>query len=150
MTGNAAGWTLWYRSESAKREQAAVRRIALRFSHNLVTFDYRTLDADVKRIQDDSTGRFHTELETALGGGVGVFKDVLVEAQSKSSGKVHRAVVLSIEGSTARVFAQLDQTIRNKESPEPRTVTRTLDITLVKTDKGWKVDGVKAEGGESP
>lgn len=55
-------------------------------------------------------------------------------------------VVSSVEGDTAIALAAVDQTITNAESPTPRTLRRLLELTLVRTSGGWKVDGVEILG----
>jgi hypothetical protein len=120
--------------------------VAERFARSLVTFDYRTLDADIKRIQSDATGNFRNELASVLGGGAGVFKDALTGAQAHSSGKVRSVVVTSVGADTATAVVVADQAISNKETPT-QTVTRRLHLTLVRTSSGWKVDSVDARDG---
>lgn len=138
---------LWQReaNENAARDQ--VREVAERFTQNLVTFDYRTLDSDIERIREDATGSFQGELDVAFGGDIDAFREALREARAQSSGSVLGSVVQSLEADTARILVIADQRIQNQETPEPRDIPRRIELTLVETSEGWKVDRVDASGG---
>ena len=137
---------VWRAQTATERREAAVQRVAERFVRNLTTFDYRTLDADIAAIERDATGNFRGELETALGGDITLFRDTIVEAEAHSSGRIHAVVVGSVDGDTASVQAFVDQSIRNKDNPQPRNVLRRIELTLVETTSGWKIDKVRAPG----
>jgi Mce-associated membrane protein len=127
---------------SLTSQERAVREVAGHFSLALVTFNYKTIDADLARITRDATGSFKGQLAKALGGEVGVFREALVKAEAQSTGRVWGTVVVSIGPHQAKALAFADQTIRNKDAPEPRTVSRRIELTLVRTSAGWKVDNV--------
>lgn len=147
VASNGATLAFSYLGGRDVRAAGDVGTVARRFAKNLVTFDYRTLDADIKRIEADSTGNFHKELSAALGGGVGAFKGPLVDAQARSRGTVSKVLVeMPVTGSTATAVVVAEQTISNKTTEQPQTVGRRLELTLVRTAKGWKVDSVDARG----
>lgn len=130
------------RAAAQAQEEKGIDTVARRFGDNLATFDYRTLDRDIDRILDDATGSFETEIQSALGGDINVFRNAIREAQGQSTGEVKGVAVSSLDDDTATVFVFLMQSIRNKDNPQPRTQLRLLELTLVKTDGGWKVDNV--------
>jgi hypothetical protein len=76
-------------------------------------------------------------------GEVDVFKKAIVDARGESRGDVEGVDVRSVAGSTAtsRVFVM--QIIRNKKNPTPRQQFTAVELTLVDTRDGWKVDDVK-------
>lgn len=115
-----------------------IEAVASRFAKNLLTFDYRTLEEDLRRIAQDATGTFEREFEevSAVSGNV-------VDAEAVSKGEVQAVSVTSRsdDSSTALVF--LKRTIENKSQPEPRTQFQFLELTLVNTSDGWRVDDVK-------
>lgn len=137
---------LWQQEvrENAAREEVA--EVAERFTQNLITFDYRTIDADIERIREDATGSFQGELDVAFRGDIEAFREALREARAESSGSVLGSIVQSLEADTAGVLVVADQRIQNEETPEPRTIPRRIELTLVETSEGWKVDRVEASG----
>lgn len=138
---------LWQQEARENADREAVAEVAERFTQNLITFDYRTLDADIERIRKDATGSFQGELDVAFGGDIDAFREALREAQAESSGSVLGSIVQTLEGDSARVLVVADQRIQNAETPEPRTIPRRIELTLVETSEGWKVDRVEASGG---
>lgn len=142
---NVATGVGWFVQSRAGREERAVRAVAQRFARNLVSFDYRTLDADIARVRKDSTGNFQGELDVF--GGAPDVREKLLEVQAQSHGVVHGTVVRSVTAETASVIVVLDQSTRNKERPEPQVFYRRVELTLVNTVRGWKVDRVAAQGG---
>jgi Mce-associated membrane protein len=116
--------------------------VAKRFTGNLVTFDYRTLDADLARILKDATGNFKNQFHTALGGDLNVFRAAIQKSEAQSTGSVRGVSLSSKDNDTASVLVFVSQTIRNKSHPAPRTELRLLEVTLVKQSGGWKVDNV--------
>jgi Mce-associated membrane protein len=130
------------RAAAQVSSQEQITKVATRFTGNLVTFDYRTLDADLQRITRDATGNFQNQFHTALGGDLNVFRRAIEGSQAQSTGDVKGTSVSSRDESTATVLVFVSQTIRNKTHPAPRTELRLLELTLVKTAQGWKVDNV--------
>ena len=122
--------------------QEEITKVASRFTASLVTFDYRTLDSDLQRILKDATGNFQTQFHTALGGDLNVFRRAIQQSQAQSTGDVKGTSVSSVDENTATVLVFVSQTIRNKSHPAPRTELRLLELTLVKSAQGWKVDNV--------
>jgi len=130
------------RAAAQVNAQEDITKVATRFTGNLVTFDYRTLDSDLQRILKDATGNFQTQFHTALGGDINVFRRAIQQSQAQSTGDVKGTSVSSKDDNTATVLVFVSQTIRNKTHPAPRTELRLLELTLVKTPQGWKVDNV--------
>jgi Mce-associated membrane protein len=124
------------------RQSEAVEKVATRFATSLYSFNYQTIDADLDRIRDDSTGGFSRELETVLGE-VDVFKKAIVDARGQSSGEVEGVDVREIRDGTATARVFVVQSIQNKKNPQPREQFSAVELTLVRTSGGWKVDDVQ-------
>lgn len=124
------------------RRTSEVEEVARRFVTSLYTFDYRSIDEDVARIRADATGTFSRELEQVLGE-VDVFKEAIIEAQGRSSGEVEALDIVELSGRTATARVFVVQTISNKKGPEPRRQFSAVELTLVETPDGWKVDDVR-------
>jgi hypothetical protein len=122
------------------QRDAAIEKVALRFARNFMTFDYRTLDANLAAMQHDVTGNFSSQV-------TGLRKDKTITGELIAQQATSRAQVLgesfeSLRGDTASVRIFLNQIVTNKANAQPRTTFRILNFTLVKTAQGWKVDNV--------
>jgi hypothetical protein len=129
-------------ADAQRVEQEEVEEVALRFASSLYTINYRTIDADLKKIRDDSTGNFSRELAQVLGE-ADVVKKAIVNAKGEMRGDVQGVDVREIAGGTATARVFVTQTIRNQKNPEPRQQFSAIELTLVDTSDGWKVDDVK-------
>jgi Mce-associated membrane protein len=118
--------------------EADIERVSSRFARNLLTFDYRTLDEDLRRIAQDATGNFEREFE-----GVSAVSGNVIEAKAVSKGEVQGVSVSSQTGDSAVALVFLRRSIDNEEQDEPRTQFQFLELTLVNTAEGWKVDDVQ-------
>jgi Mce-associated membrane protein len=121
-------------AEAQTNEQ--VTEVAKRFATNFLSLDYRTIDADFDRVLEDTTGNFERQLRRLLE----VTKDRLVEAKGVSEGRVTRLSVLTRTEDTATVQVVVSRSIQNSDTPDPQVVEQSLEVTLVSTPGGWKVD----------
>jgi len=124
----------------AAQRDVAIEKVAVRFAHNFLTFDYRTIDANLNELSKDSTGNFSGQL-------VRVRKqrdlmDTLRAHKATSRGTVRGETVESLHGDTASVRVFLAQTVANSTSSTPQTTYKDVLLTLVRTPQGWKVDNV--------
>jgi hypothetical protein len=120
------------------QEDEEILTVARRFSKNFLNHDYRSMGAFVDRVAADLTGSFREEFVRV--------NEISVEAFEKnkvvSKGKVEGAVLLYHEGSDARVQVLAQRTTSNVNAKEPRTEAKILNVFLVKTSDGWRVDNV--------
>ncbi len=121
-------------AEAQTNEQ--VTEVAKRFATNFLSLDYRTIDADFDRVLEDTTGNFERQLRRLIE----VTKDRLIEAKGISEGRVTRLSVLSRTEDTATVQVVVSRSVQNSDTPDPRVVPQSLEVTLVSTPGGWKVD----------
>jgi hypothetical protein len=130
-------------ADATRLEQAdEVEKVSIRFAESLYSFNYRTIDADLDAIRENSTGNFSRELEQVLGE-VDVFKKAIVDARGESTGAVEGVDVREVGDNTASTRVFVVQTIKNKKSPKPRQQFSAVELTLVRTAQGWKVDDVQ-------
>jgi hypothetical protein len=125
---------------SAAKRDLAIETVADRFAHNFLTFDYRTIDANLQAMGKDATGSFSSQV-------AGLRKDTsitgeLAAQQATSSGVVLGHTVRSVHGDTAVVRVFVIRSVTNKSQKAPQNSFLALDFTLVRTSKGWKVDTV--------
>jgi Mce-associated membrane protein len=118
--GSIGGW-LGYRIVEDRRERAEQSRLveaARQGAINLTTIDHATVDEDIKRILESSTGTFHDDFERRSQS----FADVVRKAQSTSKGTVTSAALESRDGSVAQVLvvASVEMSAAGTAEPNPR------------------------------
>ena len=128
------------------QEEEAIEAIARRFARNFVTIDYRTIDEDLDRMSDDATGNFQDQLDRTIRAIGKEFE----KRKARSTGRALDSAVLSHEGSTALVQVLLRRTKQNVGTKGPETGNQIVNVSLVRTDEGWKVDNLSQLGAEEP
>ena len=129
------------RAGFAAERDLGIEKVALRFARNFMTFDYRTLDANLQAMSKDVTGNFLSQVTSLR-------KDKTITSQLIAQKATSKARILgesfqSLHGDTATVRIFLDQIVTNRTESQPRTTFRILTFTMVKTSGGWKVDNVR-------
>jgi Mce-associated membrane protein len=101
----------------------AARQAAL----NLTTIDHATVDADIKRILDSSTGSFHDDFEKRAD----PFVQAVTEEQSKSVGTVTEAGLESQDENGAQVLVSVavKTALAGVEDPQPRAWRMRITVT---------------------
>ncbi|MCA1839223.1 MAG: hypothetical protein ABR507_09500 [Actinomycetota bacterium] len=137
----AVGFTSYrlFLSTVSKQESADVASTAKRFVTELTTYAYSDGSYD-KRVQALSTGKFRKEFADISGGGA--FARRLDETKASSRGQVASVNVESLNGDAATAFVVVDKTVSNSSKPQPETERNRIELTLVKTTKGWRIDSV--------
>jgi Mce-associated membrane protein len=126
------------------QEDEELKAIAKRFATNFVTIDYRTIDADLKRMTADATGNFREQLERTIDAIGTQFK----KSKASSKGKALDSAVLSHEEGSALVQVLLQRTKRNVDTKGSESGNQIVNVALVKTPEGWKVDNLSQLGAE--
>jgi Mce-associated membrane protein len=131
------GWLWWgERAEDARR--AEVEATAAGFLLALTNFDAATIDNDVREIRSYAIGQFADEVdETFSAERVAAIR----EGQATSTGKMRSVQELGED--TATVFAVVDETTSNTSSPAPRQDVLRVEVELIETEGGWKVNRVE-------
>ena len=97
---------------------------------NLVSLDYRTADADVRRILDTSTGAAKAAYEA----NAGKLKSTTVANKVVQQGVLRATGLVSMTGTTANVLVVADVEIRwdgSKSPPQERYYRWSMDVTKV-------------------
>ena len=118
---------------------SAVKSMTRDFLTALTTFGATTIDTDVQRIRSYAVGDFATQVQQT-------FSDARI-AQIKSAKVVSRGSVRSVfpedvAGSQATVFAVVDETVTNGSDQSSRTEVLRVEVGLIETTDGWKVNSV--------
>lgn len=133
-----AALAAWLSSQlSAERdERREVEQVAGRLAAALYTYDYADPGASKGRVLRLATGSFEQEYEDTYPGFEALFK----ETKSRSTAVVEDIFVGEIDGGTASCLVLV--TARVTGPAGARTETGYTRLSLVRTDDGWKVDGV--------
>ena len=140
LAGAATFGTLWWSERSEDARAAEVRETSRRFAAALTTFSADSIERDVAEIRSYAVGRFADEVEQT-------FDQARIEAirasEARSAGRVRTAFVQELGEDAATVFAVVDETVVNAEATAPRIDVLRMEIGLLETDEGWKVESVE-------
>jgi Mce-associated membrane protein len=131
---------LWQEAETNDSEREEVTAAATEFIEALTNFSADTIDEDAERIRSFAVGDFEEEVDTFFGDrAIAAIK----EADATSSGEIEEIFTQSLDEEEASIFAVVTETITNAATTEPRTDTLRLEVGLIKTGSGWKVQSVE-------
>ncbi|OBF58148.1 hypothetical protein A5778_04635 [Mycolicibacterium monacense] len=139
--GGVAGW-LGYRIVDDRRAQAEQNEFveaARQGAINLTTIDHTSVDADIKRILDSSTGTFRDDFEKRSQ----TFAEVVKQAQSTSEGSVTSAGLESREGDTAQVLVVMSVNMSNAGAAEQSPRSWRMRVGVKQTGDVAKVSDVQ-------
>jgi Mce-associated membrane protein len=130
---------MWQQALNAEAEREEVSAAAREFVLALTNFSAETIEEDAEHIRSFAVGDFAEEARTFFGEeAIGAIR----EAEAVSSGEVERLFVQSIEDDQASAFAVVSETITNRATQEPTTDTLRLEVGMIKTQSGWRVNRV--------
>lgn len=127
------GSGVWIAAQAREEQgRAGDRRAALRaagtHAKNLISLDYKTVDADVKRIIESSTGEARKEYEATAA----KLKSTTVENKVVQHGVLRATGLVSMTGTTAKVLVVADVEIRwdgSKSPPQERYYRWSMEVT---------------------
>jgi Mce-associated membrane protein len=131
---------LWQEAETEDSGRQDVVETAGDFVLALTNFSADTIDDDAEQIRSFAVGDFEEEVDTFFGPrAVAAIK----EAEATSTGEIEEIFIQSLDDEEASVFAVVSETITNAASTEPRTDTLRLEIGMIETGSGWKIERVE-------
>jgi hypothetical protein len=136
-------FVLWRQAAGDRDEleqgRAEVVSTATDFLNALTNFQATTIELDVARIKGFAVGGFADQIDRFFGPSS---IEALKKADAKSVGQVQHVFVESLSGSEADVFAVVNQTITNASTTTPKTTVLRIDVGMIDTAAGWKVQRV--------
>lgn len=140
---------LWQRAEGREHRRAEVTAVTQRFLTALTNFSGDTIDADVQEIKAFAVGSFADQVDQFFDD---TTTQALKDANAVSKGTVQSIFVESLSGGSANVFGVVSESVTNKSSTGPRSEILRIDMEMIETKDGWKVDSVKIlqSPGETP
>lgn len=123
----------------------AIESVSTRFTENLLTYKFATVEQDIDKALEDATDRFRTAEHKALGGTITQFRQLITARQGTSTADVKGTSITSQDDETATVLVTY---FRNYDSAErqPTSSFLVLELTLLKQGGSWKVDIVGEPG----
>jgi len=128
-----------FHSHQVEQQRAVFLQVGRQGALNLTTIDYTEIDADMQRILDSSTGKFHDDFQQRSQ----PFVDVVKQAQSKSEGTVAEAGLESVEGDHAQVLVAVSVKTATTADVDQQPRAWRMRISLQKAGDGAKVSNVE-------
>lgn len=132
-------WNDWRTTETAATRDVTILDTATQMATNLVTLRHQSLDEDIQKVSDGTTGPFHDQFTTSSGG----FGDVLNQGQVESTGEVKSAGIVDATDDHATVLAAVTSTVKNTEAPDGEMRVYRMKMTLDLVDGRWLVSNVE-------
>ncbi len=134
------GWLAWSTGRTAAARDDA---LAAGRSHaqQILSYDYRHIDADIARAKRDITGAFGKDYADTAST---VVKPTAVQYHAVVEATVKAASVVSASPSRVVVLLFVDQTTTSTRVPGPKTDQSRVRMTLVETHGTWLVSAVDA------
>ncbi|MUL74529.1 mammalian cell entry protein [Mycobacterium sp. CBMA226] len=128
-----------YEDRRVDNARAAYIQAARQGVINLTTINYTTVDEDVKRVLDSSTGSFHDDFERRAKS----FAEVVKKAQSKSEGTITAAAIQKEDGGQATVLVTVSLKMGNAGAAEQPPRSWRMVIDVAKTGDTAKISNVQ-------
>ena len=127
-------------SAQSEREGAmkAGRQLALDFT----TYDYKTWDADSKRVLDDSTGQFKQEFQA----GIDAVKTDVTTNKATSKGDVKEAALVSNDKDSAQVLVIVNAEVTNTASTDGVERRYRIKLDMVREKDRWLTADLQVVG----
>ena len=132
-----------FRSNAPEHDRSDALALARRFVTSLTTYNETSLADQRAAVLSMSTGTFRADFDRLTGS---AFADALHQTQASSSGAIVNLAVSSLSKDSATVLGIIDVTVSNKDLKTPRVDRQVVQIGLVRTSGGWKVDAVTVLG----
>jgi len=119
------------RDEEARRQE--ILQTARQQGVNITTLDYQTVDEDLQRVLEQSTGTFRKEFRA----GTKDLTDLVVKNKAVSTGEVLEAGIVTADSDSARVLVVADSTVSNGSSAQPQVRHYRMQLDLVRRGSRW-------------
>ena len=134
---------LLFRGNSAERTRIEVLDTSKKFLSVLLTYNANSLGRQKDKVLALATGKFRSEYEQLTSSG---FPSLLQQKNADVRSTIDRAAVTTVVGDNASSIAAVELTITNKDLPAPRVARYLIELSLVRTSSGWRVDSVSILG----
>lgn len=125
-----------HHDDVAARAGTAARQAATAEIQQILTYDYRTINADLARASNDTTGEFHQQFGTLSGQ---IIVPAAAQQQTVTRATVPDASVISATSSQVVVLMFVDQSTSSKSQRQPQQVASQVRVTMQQAGGRWKV-----------
>jgi Mce-associated membrane protein len=135
------GYFSWQHQRDVANARIGALKAAKSFALDFGTYDYRSLDADFKKVTEGMTDKFakdYTSTSSKL-------KATLVQFKTRVTASIQGAGVTSASTAKATVVVFLDQTVNTSQSSVPRLDRNRLQIKLERHHGKWLVGTLLAK-----
>ncbi len=121
------GWQ-WYQERQVSQARDEAVAAARQTVVNFMSISAGSVDRDMQRVLDGSTGDFHNE----FGRGMQQVKTTVVENKVTSRAKVLYAGYVTGDSDSATVLVAMDATVRNARSPDGRLSHYRIQVDMAR------------------
>lgn len=132
-------WTNLRAEQSAQSRDRQVLETARQVVVNLVTLRHQSVEEDIQRVADGTTGPFRDQFTSASGS----FGEVLNQGQVESTGEVKETGLVEADDAHAVVLAAVTSTVKNTEAPDGEIRVYRMKVSLDSVDGNWLVSEVE-------
>jgi Mce-associated membrane protein len=128
-----------YEERQARTERDMFVEAARQGVINLTTIGYPTIDADIARVLNSTTGGFHDDFQKRSQ----PFAQVVKQAQTKSEGTITSAAMQTRDGDQAEVMVTVSLKMTNLGAPEQAPQSWRMLIKVERSGDSAKVSNVQ-------
>ncbi|MCP2343342.1 hypothetical protein [Actinomadura rupiterrae] len=126
-------------SGGSDKETKAVQFAATRAAEDISSYDYRTIDSDLKRAAGHTTGNFKTQFDQQIS----QVKTSAQQQQAVVEGQAVKTAVENVDGDKAIALVYLDQTTAKQASASRTPNQYTLRMVMKKVKGQWMVSDLQ-------
>jgi Mce-associated membrane protein len=131
------------RAAASEREnRAEALRVARQLTVNFTTLDYRSFDADMKRVQRLAAGDLAKQSSNVFA----ELRKLLAENKMVANGTVLEAGLVSFDQDSARALVVADGKVSNVQTKQPEVRHYRFQLDLSKEPEGWRVVDLQVVG----
>lgn len=134
---------LLFRGNTDERARTEVFQTASGFLSALTTYNSSIIEKQRDRVLSLATGKFRQDYTQVTSP---TFIETLRKTQADQKGTVLKVAVASVQGDTATVLSLVRTSTTNKDLKAPRVEQIVIELSLVHTRNGWKIDAVQLLG----
>lgn len=138
------GWQAWqltsnYNADERNKAAVAAGRD---FAQNLLALNYATVDRDVKRVVDRTTGDFKDQYTS----GQATLKNSIVQTKSVNTAQILEAGLVSSDPDSAVVLVAAEGTSKSPQNPKGVLRHYRIQVSLSLQSGKWLVSDLKFVG----
>lgn len=127
---------------SEQENRAEALRVARQLTVNFTTLDYRSFDADMKRVQALAAGDLAKQSSNVFT----ELRKVLEQNKMVAKGEVLEAGLVSFDQDSARALVVADASVTNVLTKRPEQRHYRFQLDLSKEPEGWRVVDLQVVG----